>query len=442
MAAARTHQAGQVAAGPHVDKPGAGWLTLRSWLGAAADHSGTDGWKLVAGPAGFALIALGLLIYDHVQERVTPLVFWLTVALIASVFIWLVQANLRGAATIARQQRGALRDRATGLLNRAKLEADVAAALADPGGRNVLMLLELDGLASYKDRFGFTAGDALLRRVAERLVHAVEPLRGAAYSVDSTRFAVLVPAEGAQLGEIVLAATHSLVEGDDGLLFEAAHGGITLPDEAADPEHAFQVAGQRLAARKQRQRRSASRQAHASLLAVMKSRRPELREHLRDLSFRVLGVGRRMGLEEDQLDDIVRAAQLQDIGLLTVPEAVLEKRGALSDQERELIHSHPIAGERIVGAAPGLAPVATLVRSSYERFDGSGYPDGLAGSAIPLGSRIISVCVSFSALTEPRPYRPVPLPSDQALAEMRSGAGTQFDPDVIAALAQDLDAAA
>lgn len=130
------------------------------------------------------------------------------------------------------------------------------------------------------------------------------------------------------------------------------------------------------------------------------------------------------------------AAELQDVGLLAVPESVLEK-DVLNEPERAMVRSHTAEGARIVAAAPGLASVARLVRSSVEHFDGSGYPDGLAGDAIPLGARVIAVSVAFAAMTQPRPYRE-PVGPDEALAEMRRSSGSQFDPGVVEALAGDL----
>jgi two-component system, cell cycle response regulator len=398
------------------------------------------GWRSVVGPTLFWVLAVALLVYDRVQGRLVGSLFWATLALIAGVFVWLVHSNHVRAETIARQRRGAIRDEVTGLFNRSKLQTDVASALASPDGRGVLILVELDGLQAQIDRSGYSAADELLQRVGRKLADGVASLKGSAYRVDGSQFAVLVPAADQTAGEIAMAATASLVDAEDGALIEVAHGEVMLPDDAPAPEGALQVATQRLAARKQRQRRSASRQAHAALFAVLSARRPELRDHLRDVSFRVLAVGRGLGVEDEQLDDIVRAAQLQDIGLLAVPEAVLENKGTLTEHERELIHRHPIEGERIISAAPGLAPVAALVRSSCERFDGSGYPDGLAGEAIPLGARIIAVCVAFAAMTSPRPYRAFPLSEEEALEELRRGGGTQFDPAVVEALAQDLAA--
>ncbi len=172
-------------------------------------------------------------------------------------------------------------------------------------------------------------------------------------------------------------------------------------------------------------------------MAALSTRRPQLRDRVRVVAYRAIALGRRLGVDREQLDDIMLAAELQDVGMLAVPEAVLEKRTSLTERESEVIRTHPLAGERIVAAAPGLAPVARLVRSSYEHFDGSGYPDGLAGEAIPLGARIIAVSVAFAAMTSPRPHRETET-AEAALAELRRCARSQFDPRVVEALADDL----
>jgi HD-GYP domain-containing protein (c-di-GMP phosphodiesterase class II) len=216
-----------------------------------------------------------------------------------------------------------------------------------------------------------------------------------------------------------------------------SYGEAAIPGEASDPESAFQIAGQRLTAHRQRQQRSARRQAHAVLVAALSARRPELRDHLRAVAYRAISLARRLGVGTEEIDDVALAAELQDVGLLAVPESVLEKPSALSPAEKAMVDSHTVEGERIIAAAPGLASVARLVRSSSERFDGHGFPDGRAGEAIPLGARIIAVAVAFAALTAQRPYRPA-LNTTEALAELQRCAGTQFDPRVVAALAQDI----
>ena len=120
-----------------------------------------------------------------------------------------------------------------------------------------------------------------------------------------------------------------------------------------------------------------------------------------------VAVGERIGLEEQELLELGCAAQLHDVGKIAIPDAVLDKAGPLSDAEWKLMRSHTLVGDRIIRAAPMLSGVAQVVRSSHERWDGKGYPAGLAGEAIPLGSRIISVCDAFDAMTSQRPYQGV-----------------------------------
>ncbi len=399
---------------------------------------GPSGWRAVAWPSVFAVVAIGLLVYDHLQQRITQLVFWLCVALIACVFAWLVETTRRQSRTLAAQHRRALRDAVTGLPNRATLLTDLDAAVAEQHRRSMLVVFELEGLQASYDALGKAAGDRLVSRIANRLSDLVTPLEGAAYRIDPIRFAVLVPADGRTSGEILLAASSSLQdeEGSDQLIGRS-YGEVTIPDEADGSELALQVAGQRVAANKQRQQRSARRQAHAVLMAVLDARRPELRSHLRTVAYRSISLSRRLGMDLDAIDDIFLAAELQDVGLLAVPESILEKETPLTAGEADQIRKHPEAGERIIASAPGLASVATLVRATSERYDGRGYPDGLVGEDIPLGARIIAVCVAFAAMTSHRPYQPARNEAE-VVAELEQCAGTQFDPVVVAALIAEL----
>jgi len=398
---------------------------------------GPGGWRSVIAPLSFALVGIALLVYDHLNQRVPALVFWLTLGLIVTVFLRMLETNRRQSRALAQQRREAVNDQVTGLRNRSSLEADIGAAAAAPGGGWVLVLLELEGLEAHNDQLGYTAGDELLRRAARQLAAAVVPLGGIAYRVTASRLAVLVPTGDRELGEIVLIVTGSLRSDYAEAPLGSSYGEVTIPGEAADAEAAFQIAGRRLATHRQRRHRSARRQAHAALMAALDARHPELRGQLRVAAYRAISLARRLQLEREQIDDIALAAELQKIGLLGVPDAVIEKPSP-DEAERAVLRSHTAAGERIVAAAPGLAPVARLVRSSTEHFDGSGYPDGVAGEEIPLGARVIAVAIAFAALTERPSSQREPVSPDEALAELRRNAGSQFDPRVVEALGHDL----
>ena len=128
-----------------------------------------------------------------------------------------------------------------------------------------------------------------------------------------------------------------------------------------------------------------------------------------------------------------QAALLHDIGKVGIPDDILHKARDLSDQEWHTMREHPVIGERIVRTIPGLGPVARIIRHEHERWDGSGYPDGLAGEDIPVGARIILACDAYHAMTSNRPYRQAMAHSD-AVRELAEGAGSQFDPEVTEAL--------
>src|SRR6185437_8722335 len=127
------------------------------------------------------------------------------------------------------------------------------------------------------------------------------------------------------------------------------------------------------------------------------------------------------------LTQVRHAAALHDIGKVAIPDAIINKPAALSDDEWAFMRRHTLIGERIVAAAPALGGAAALVRASHEAWDGTGYPDALAGTDIPVGARIIAVCDAFDAMIASRPYSP-PRSTDEALAELRRCAGSQFDP--------------
>jgi HD-GYP domain-containing protein (c-di-GMP phosphodiesterase class II) len=178
-------------------------------------------------------------------------------------------------------------------------------------------------------------------------------------------------------------------------------------------------------------------QASELLKQVLKEREPELHEHLDGVAALARAVARRLGFSADELDVVGRAAELHDVGKIGVPDAILRKADQLDELEWAIVREHTLVGERILDAAPAMRPVAELVRATHERYDGTGYPDRLAGDAIPLGARVIAVCDAYDAMTSDRPYQ-VTLTPHEALVELRANAGAQFDPAVVEAFAQEL----
>lgn len=160
-------------------------------------------------------------------------------------------------------------------------------------------------------------------------------------------------------------------------------------------------------------------------------------DHANEVAELALAVGRRLGIAGVELDRLRYGALLHDVGKIGVPAEILRKPGPLDASERELMDEHTAIGARMLQRIPFLAPVAPLVRSAHERWDGGGYPDGLAGEEIPRGAMIIATCDAFHAMTSNRTYRQA-MDRPAAIAELQAHAGAQFDPVVVAALVAEL----
>jgi GAF domain-containing protein len=174
-----------------------------------------------------------------------------------------------------------------------------------------------------------------------------------------------------------------------------------------------------------------------ALVAAIEARDAYTAEHSRSVVCRATQVARRLGLDEGATEDVGNVALLHDVGKVAMPDALLGKPGPLSEEEWRVMRRHPIESERIVSAVPSLAHLASAVRAEHERWDGGGYPDGLAGEAIPIAARIVLACDAYDAMMTDRPYR-VALSHDEAVRELATGSGSQFDPDVVGVLLEVL----
>ena len=347
----------------------------------------------------------------------------------------IAKAELAAAEIIAHEtiREQAMTDPLTGLPNRRRLADDLTLACADGahGYPSVLLLFDLDGFKTYNDTFGHLAGDELLTRLGVRLQRAVEGA-GRAYRLGGDEFCAHLDLRGADTDGLIRSAAAALTETGPDYTIEASLGFVLLPREATDAQRALRLADERMYVNKRSRSGGAGGQAGEVLLRTLHAKQPELDEHSSSVAVLAAKVARQLGLSGEAVDEIERAAQLHDVGKVGIPDAILNKASRLSDGEWEFVHSHTILGERILEGAPALRTVARLVRSSHERWDGSGYPDRLCGEQIPLGARIVSVCDAFEAMTTERAYRSA-VPHDLACHELRRCAGTQFDPDVVEA---------
>jgi diguanylate cyclase (GGDEF)-like protein len=327
------------------------------------------------------------------------------------------------------QHAEAKTDALTGLGNRRSLLADLEVALGD--GTLHFLLFDLDGFKDYNDGFGHQVGDALLVELSRRLADASAKHGGTAYRLGGDEFCVIAPGRTSfSRSALEAACGAALRSSGDGFTVSATCGAVDAPDEADQAAEVIRLADQRMYARKHGSRRSAGAQTTDVLLQAIEERNPELQAHLVDVADLAERTGRALGLDAEELDHLRRAAALHDVGKVAIPDEILNKPEKLLPAEWEFVRRHTVIGERIVGAAPALARAAKLIRWSHERWDGSGYPDGLRGDEIPLASRVIAVCDAYDAMTGPRPYR-LGMSREGAIAELRRCAGSQFDPLVV-----------
>jgi two-component system cell cycle response regulator len=410
------------------------------WLRPARRR--VEDWRLVSVPSLSLLAALGVLAYDNLPHtQLTPAALVLAVATVLAVCVQLLLTIRENTAMLATSRRLALTDPLTDLGNRRLLVEDlhIACRRASAGESWDLVLYDLNGFKRYNDTFGHPAGDALLARLSDKLKAVVAP-HGTAYRMGGDEFCVLLRDCARHLDVLVKASVAALSEEGPGFTIGAAHGVVHISPALDDPAAVMQVADQRLYQRKDRTREtSAVQQLRDVLLQAFRERYPDLQKHQRGVGALVLDVGSRMGMTGEELDVLARAAELHDVGKIAIPDAILNKPGPLDDEEWQFMRRHTILGERILKAAYALRPVAELVRSSHERYDGAGYPDGLHGEEIPLGARIIFVCDAFDAMISERAYSGAITPAE-AIAELRRCAGTQFDPVVVEAFVATLAA--
>ena len=318
----------------------------------------------------------------------------------------------------------------TGLGNRRKLHADLERQVktATAEAPVVLTMFDLNGFKNYNDSFGHLPGDALLLRLGAALAEAAAAFGGRAYRPGGDEFCVI--ADATRQHALEQAACRALSEHGEGFSISTAFGSVVIPQDTGDATEAMRKADGAMYAQKQSGRATAGRQSSDVLMRALAERHADLGEHHDGVAELVDEVGNRMGIDGEQLAQLRHAASLHDIGKVAIPDAIITKPGPLNDEEWEFMRRHTLIGERILAAAPALAAAARLVRSSHEAWDGTGYPDALAGVEIPLGARIIAVCDSFDAMISTRPYAP-PNEISDALAELRRCAGTQFDPEIV-----------
>ncbi|HEY1508593.1 MAG TPA: HD domain-containing phosphohydrolase [Solirubrobacteraceae bacterium] len=328
--------------------------------------------------------------------------------------------------------REAAVDPVTGLANVHRLDEDLDAALTRSlrDSRVTLFAFVLDGLKNYNDSYGDPCGDAMLAWLGRKLRDVLDD-RAVAYRMRGAAFAVLVTGSEALATELRDAAAAALVEVGEGFRITCGVGETVLGSESHSTEEAIELASRRAHAHRNTTDAEAHLRPLEESIDVWRLVAPGY-----DVAALALRVGQRLGMSHAALQDLDATARLRDVGNIAIPAAVLTRSGGLPGHEWEFIRLHTMIGERLLATNFEMEHIARLVRSSHERWDGGGYPDGLAGEQTPLAARIVFVCSAFADMTTARPHR-IARDTTSALRELERGAGNQFDPEVVRAFREE-----
>jgi diguanylate cyclase (GGDEF)-like protein/putative nucleotidyltransferase with HDIG domain len=305
-------------------------------------------------------------------------------------------------------------------------------------------VLDVDGLRAINSHHGRAVGDQVLVEVATVLAASTNWADRVTRS-GPDEFAVMMPGtdcadaaraverilfelEGVRVGQV-----HSVTISAGVVQWERPLSADQLLDRAVSRlEVARSLGGGRIQAHDPEDKGDpigSKRDVVAALAEALLERDRYTGEHSESVVQLVEAVARGLALSLAETNTVKAAALLHDIGKVAIPDRVLNKPGPLDDEEWQVMREHPVIGERILRAIPGMGGIARILRHEHERFDGSGYPDGLSGGDIPIGARIILACDAYHAMTSDRPYRKA-MSHPEALRELAAGAGTQFDPEV------------
>ncbi|MGQ9546341.1 MAG: diguanylate cyclase [Dehalococcoidia bacterium] len=370
-----------------------------------------------------------------------------------------IAAPVENAKLYARLEQKSRVDDVTGLFNRRHFEERLKEEVSRHsryGDVFSILMLDLDNFKTYNDTYGHPAGDILLGQVGKII-------RGGIRSVDQAfryggdEFVVILPETAGDDAYVVAERIREQIAMEmkrRAVTVTCSIGLASYPidgvvaDELVDMAdvglyRAKRTGGNRICLSskvcaesvhegvlRESYNEHNSLGAAYTLVSVAEARDPYSYGHSRKVKTYAVALAEAIGLSPEEVSKVGTAALLHDIGKIGIPDEVLGKRGTLDEENWDAIKTHPRLGANIVATIPNLAPCVSSILYHHERWDGSGYPEGLKGEEIPLEARILGIADSFEAMTSARLYRP-PMPLEEVIKELKRGAGTQFDPELI-----------
>lgn len=370
-----------------------------------------------------------------------------------------IAAPVENAQLYARLEQKSRIDELTGLFNRRHFEERLKEEVSRHsryGDAFSIFMLDLDNFKAYNDTYGHPAGDTLLSQIGKIIKVSVRNV-DQAFRYGGDEFVVILPqttredayvvAERVRgqiaraMGKKAIAVTSSiglanypadgvvadeLVDVADNALYHAkrAGGNRILPSSkiSSEPLDEGVVHGNYA-------KRNGLSAVYA-LVSAVEAKDPYIYGHSRKVNTYAVALAEAIGLSPGEVANVSTAALLHDIGKIGIPDKVLNKKGKLNEEDWRAIKAHPKLGATIISNIPHLVPCVNSILHHHERWDGSGYPEGLKGEEIPIEARILAIADTFEAMTSARPYRPA-LSLEEIVKELRQGAGLQFDPKLV-----------
>jgi diguanylate cyclase (GGDEF)-like protein/excisionase family DNA binding protein len=353
----------------------------------------------------------------------------------------------------------AISDGLTGLYNHRYLHERLSEEIErarETGDRLSVLFCDLDQFKAFNDRHGHSAGDAALRGVSRILEGSIRAIDLAARYGGEEFVVVLLDTDTDGAVEVAERICHDVEKArfldDPNIEVTVTIGVATFPADADRKENLLDKADWAMYLAKRRGRNRVERfdksqktspvglvdyapgQTHLTLMAeLVDEKDPYTRRRSRSIYELASLVAQDLDLGAAQVDEVIEAARLCDIGMVGVPDTIFNKPGDLTPEEWALIREHPLTGKRLIDGFGGSDRLAQAIGHHHEHYDGSGYPKGMRGDDIPLPSRIVLAAAAYQALMTRRPFRAA-VSSSEALAELQRCAGAQFDPEVVRSL--------
>ena len=318
-------------------------------------------------------------------------------------------------------------DPLTGLYNRSFFEEEMRRLDTQRQLPLSIVFSDINGLKLINDVLGLAEGDKLIQRIASILKDCCRK-EDILARTGGDEFGILLPKMNTEnTKKLVDRLYNACEENNDLFTASISLGYATKTEENESIDGKVKLAAENMNKRKLLERKS----QHNSILSSFKTTMIEKSQHTEEHAERMIRLSRKLGIEmkltDEQLDDLELLSTLHDIGKISIDEAILNKRGKLTEEEWQQIKKHPEVGFRIAMSSSELMPIADYIMCHHERWDGKGYPQGIAGENIPLLSRIVAVTDAYDAMTNERSYRKT-VTKKEAAHEILLNAGTQFDP--------------